>query len=117
MTPRPRTRILSSRRHSQPCRHALPAIRRRGQRPRRMQVPWRYLPSMRAGFVPLLKVEIGIIIALLFFRIALPRLVRLLVGILVVAQPGIVLRRFLAHAFASAKSKSPDRRKSSDRGR
>lgn len=63
---------------------------------------------MRAGFVPLLKVEVSAVVPLFFLWIALPRLVRLLVRALVGLLAGVVFRRFSAHRFTPPASTSID---------
>lgn len=65
-----------------------------------------YLPLMRTGFVPLLEVDFGISVVLLFLRIALPGLIRLLMGALISPLPGIGFRRFFAHRFYLLRNKS-----------
>jgi hypothetical protein len=62
---------------------------------------------MRARFLPLLKVGLGVSVPLLLFRIALPWLIRLLVGAPVSPLAGVGFRRFFAHDFTSMKRKAP----------
>jgi hypothetical protein len=71
---------------------------------------------MGAGFVPLLKIEVGAVVPLFFLRIALPWLVRLLVRALVGLLTGIVLRHFFAHRFVPPASTSMDVQNGSSAG-
>ena len=52
---------------------------------------------MRAGFLPLFQVDIGIVVALFFLRITLPRLIGLTVGALFIFLSRIVGRGFFVH--------------------
>jgi hypothetical protein len=60
---------------------------------------------MRAGFLPLLKVWLGVAVSLLFLRISFPGLVRLLAGAPVGLLARIGVRCFFAHDFTSTKTK------------
>jgi hypothetical protein len=60
---------------------------------------------MRAGFLPLLKVRLGVAVSLLFLRISFPGLVRLLAGAPVGPLARIGFRCLFAHDFTSTKTK------------
>jgi hypothetical protein len=68
---------------------------------------------MRAGFLPLLKVRLGVVVLLLFFRIALPGLVRLSERTPSRPLPWIRFRRFFAHRNFSMETKAPPPKKGS----
>jgi hypothetical protein len=55
---------------------------------------------MRASSMPLFKVDLGAVIPLFLFRVALPRLVGLSMRALIGLVPGIVFWGFFAHLVA-----------------
>ena len=63
----------------------------------------RFLPqaaiakSMRVCFVPFFEINLGIVVALFLFRIALPRLIRLFMGALIRLLSRVVFRGLFAH--------------------
>jgi hypothetical protein len=63
----------------------------------------RFLPqfatakSMRVCFVPFLEINPGVVVALFFFRITLPRLIRLFMGALIRLLPRVVFGGLFAH--------------------
>ena len=56
---------------------------------------------MRVCFVPFFKINLGVVVALFFLRIALPRLIRLFMGALIRLLARVVFGGLFAHGDTS----------------